>query len=402
MLDTPGEERFDRITRICSQAFNVPIAYIALIDSDRQWFKSSCGLSTPETTRESSFCGHAILEPEVLVIPDARLDPRFADNPMVIGPPHIRFYAGQPIAGPGGYNIGTCCIADSEPRQLTAVERSILKETAGLVERELSLADELTLQRKLGDVQQALIESQERLAAELVDAAAYVRSLLPAPLDGEVAAAWRYIPSDDLGGDAFGYRWIDADHFALYLLDVCGHGVGAALFSISVMNLLSAGGLAGVDARRPGQVLGALTEAFPMEQQQGKYFTMWYGVYDRRSRRLEYASGGHPPAILIPAGGADPVRLRGRGTPIGMQACAYESKSCDIPVGSRVYLYSDGIYELFDPSGTLITFTDFLQRLTEAACEDASCLDGLLAKMRAASGDAGFDDDVAVVEVGFS
>ena len=137
LLDTPPEERFDRIIRLASRLFGVPIAYIALIDADRQWFKSSCGLSATLTDRSVSFCGHTILQDEPLVIPDAREDERFHDNPLVTEPPGIRFYAGHPLRGPSGRNIGTLCLADKESRTGPAKDKDILRELAGIAGGEL-------------------------------------------------------------------------------------------------------------------------------------------------------------------------------------------------------------------------------------------------------------------------
>jgi sigma-B regulation protein RsbU (phosphoserine phosphatase) len=117
----------------------------------------------------------------------------------------------------------------------------------------------------------ALQRSQKHLAEELTKAAGYVRSLLPPPLTGKVETEWCFQPSDQLGGDAFGYHWIDEDHFAIYLLDVCGHGVGAALLSVSVLNALRAQTLPGVDSRQPEKVLAALNRAFWMENQKFPY-----------------------------------------------------------------------------------------------------------------------------------
>ena len=118
ILDTPPEERFDRVTRVAQTHFGVPIALLSLVDTNRQWFKSCQGLSASETPRDVSFCGHAILQTDPLVIPDATADPRFADNPLVIGGPEIRFYAGWPLALDGGSALGTLCIIDSKPREL--------------------------------------------------------------------------------------------------------------------------------------------------------------------------------------------------------------------------------------------------------------------------------------------
>ena len=137
VLDTPPEERFDRITRVARQHFRVPITLVSLIDSERQWFKSRQGLGATETPREISFCGHAILSKDILYIPNALADPRFADNPLVTGDPNIRFYAGAPLHAPGGERVGTLCIIDNQPRSLSADEFSVLRDLADCVEAEL-------------------------------------------------------------------------------------------------------------------------------------------------------------------------------------------------------------------------------------------------------------------------
>ena len=118
VLDTPAEACFDRITRLAANHFAVPIALISLVDPVRQWFKSRVGLDASETPREISFCGHAILNDDVMQVEDATLDPRFADNPLVTAAPHIRFYAGAPLIAPGGFRLGTLCIIDRRARSL--------------------------------------------------------------------------------------------------------------------------------------------------------------------------------------------------------------------------------------------------------------------------------------------
>ena len=147
---------------------------------------------------------------------------------------------------------------------------------------------------------QALMESQKRLANEVKQAAKYVQSLLPDKLKkGPIKTDWRFVPSAELGGDSFGYHWLDDDHFAFYLLDVSGHGVGAALLSVSAMNALRSQALPNTDFRQPSQVLFALNNAFQMDQQNGLYFTIWYGVFHKPTRRVDYSGGGHPPALLL-------------------------------------------------------------------------------------------------------
>ena len=149
LLDTDSEERFDRVTRLAQRLFGVPIALVSFVDADRQWFKSRQGLDVQETPRESSFCAHAILGDEVMQVEDATTDPRFAENPLVLGAPEIRFYAGAPIEGPGGAKLGTLCIIDREPRELSASDMKLLQDLAEMVEREiaavhLSTGDDLT------------------------------------------------------------------------------------------------------------------------------------------------------------------------------------------------------------------------------------------------------------------
>jgi diguanylate cyclase (GGDEF)-like protein len=149
VLDTPPEERFDRLTRLARRVFDVPIALVSLVDSDRQWFKSRDGLEATQTPREESFCTHAIRGSGVMIVPDALADPRFSESPLVLGDPGIRFYAGQPIHAPGGMPIGTLCIIDRRPRVLSPGDQALLADLAVLVEREfaalrLATIDELT------------------------------------------------------------------------------------------------------------------------------------------------------------------------------------------------------------------------------------------------------------------
>src|SRR5713226_2904063 len=134
ILDTAAEEVFDTLTKLAASACDVPIALISLIDSNRQWFKSVQGLpGVTETSRDIAFCAHAILQPGLMEVPDARKDPRFSDNPLVSGEPGIRFYAGMPLVNPQGHALGTLCVIDRKPRSLAPSQRSVLSELARLV-----------------------------------------------------------------------------------------------------------------------------------------------------------------------------------------------------------------------------------------------------------------------------
>jgi GAF domain-containing protein len=138
ILDTPPEERFDKVVQFAAEEFDVPIALLSLIDENRQWFKAIVGLDVCETGRDISFCGHAILQPDLFVIPDSRIDARFADNPIVTGPPYVIFYAGAPLTVPSGHTIGTLCLIDHKPRTLDATELAILTTLRDLLLEELN------------------------------------------------------------------------------------------------------------------------------------------------------------------------------------------------------------------------------------------------------------------------
>jgi diguanylate cyclase (GGDEF)-like protein len=141
ILDTDPEERFDRVTRLAKRIFRTEIALVSLVDSDRQWFKSYQGIEVTETPRDISFCGHAILDDEVMIVNDTHTDERFRDNPLVAADPSIRFYAGCPISAPNGSKVGTLCVIDSKPREIEAGDVALLEELGQLVEEELAMAD---------------------------------------------------------------------------------------------------------------------------------------------------------------------------------------------------------------------------------------------------------------------
>lgn len=149
LLDSPAEERFDRITRLSASIFNVQTCLISLVDGDRQWFKSKIGLDANQTGRDISFCGHAILHSDIFIVSDATKDDRFSANPLVTEDPHIRFYAGAPVCDPSGQPIGTLCLIDSRPRDFTISEKQILRELADMVEHEIARLDQEKLQQQL-------------------------------------------------------------------------------------------------------------------------------------------------------------------------------------------------------------------------------------------------------------
>lgn len=149
LLDTTLDPAFERITRLAKRMLDVPIIAFSLIDSERQWFKSVQGLNSCETSRDVSFCGHTILQDEVLCVTDTLEDKRFHDNPLVTGEPHIRFYAGYPVRNQDGYKIGSLCIIDTKPRVLTSEELDLLKDMEALIEQQVCLQQQRAAESKL-------------------------------------------------------------------------------------------------------------------------------------------------------------------------------------------------------------------------------------------------------------
>ncbi|MEK7470078.1 MAG: sensor domain-containing diguanylate cyclase [Planctomycetota bacterium] len=217
ILDTPSEERFDRITRTARRMFGVPIALITLVDGDRQWFKSCQGLGVNETARSISFCGHAILNDAPMVVADAAADPRFHDNPLVTGDPNIRFYAGCPLKSPDGAKLGTLCLIGREPRTFSTEEVVALQDLAAWAEGELS-------QVRLGETQLALIQERDEFKRRaMIDALTQVwnRGTIIEILKAEVARAARQ-------SHALSVAMVDCDRFK-EINDTQGHAAGDAV-----------------------------------------------------------------------------------------------------------------------------------------------------------------------------
>jgi sigma-B regulation protein RsbU (phosphoserine phosphatase) len=255
----------------------------------------------------------------------------------------------------------------------------------------------------------ALVERNQALKLlnqELADAADYVRTILPEPItEGPIRTDWRFIPSTSLGGDAFGYHMVDENHFAIYLIDVSGHGVGAALLSVSVINVLRSQSLPNTDFKDPEQVLEALNIAFPGEENNDMFFTIWYGVYKKSTRELTYASGGHPPAILFdqtPSGNFHATQLRTPNYIIGgMSDGTYQKKECLIGEQNTLYIFSDGVYEVKKSDGSMWRFDEFADFMKNVKAGGQSILDRLYNYAKNLGHSDTFEDDFTIVEVAF-
>lgn len=257
VLDTPREDAFDDLVAIAASICNTPMSTVSLIDADRQWFKARLGVEDEETPRDQAFCAHAILEPEeVLVVPDAREDARFRDNPLVTGGPGIRFYAGAPLLAPSnGAALGTLCVIDSRPRQMSTQQlqalRALSRQASYLLElREVSRQLSLQLQDREWYERQ-LLHYQAQLEAHNADLTEQTRTdpltglanrrAFTAALDAAIAA-----------GRACSVALLDLDHFKT-VNDVHGHAVGDQVLVDVATQLRAAAGGQGVVARMGGE-----------------------------------------------------------------------------------------------------------------------------------------------------
>jgi len=230
----------------------------------------------------------------------------------------------------------------------------------------------------------------------LPEAANYIISILPEPRKTVPRTEWLLVPSTELGGDSFGYHEIDEDHVAFYLLDVCGHGVGAALLSVTAINVLRSAALPRTDFRDPGAVLSALNDAFPMERQHNMYFTIWYGVLRRSTGELSYASAGHPPSVLRKGDGRV-LTLSTPGIAVGMMPdMMYRTARCVIGAGDRLHLVSDGTFEVETAPGEMLAFQDFVERLAGSETPDE-----VLAWVRGLNGPGPLPDDFSLLNIQF-
>ena len=259
---------------------------------------------------------------------------------------------------------------------------------------------------RLHQLSKDLQQQKQLLEAELAEAAEYVASILPEPLnDSLVTIDVCFIPSRQLGGDSFDYFWLDSEHLAIYLLDVSGHGLRAALPSISVVNLLRSRSLNQVNYYQPSDVLARLNYTFQMTQRNDKYFTIWYGVYNLFKRELVYASAGHPPAILLYIDDDNDIlekRLDAQGIPIGMFAeSTYQDSYCLIKPESTLYLFSDGVYELKQEGGNIWGLDNFVEVLKQHNHHSEDHLAQILAQVKLHNLARHFEDDLSLMQIDF-
>ena len=258
---------------------------------------------------------------------------------------------------------------------------------------------------RLHELSRDLQHQKQLLEAELSEAAEYVSTILPEPLQHpSLRIDSCFVPSRQLGGDSFDYFWLDDRHLVFYLLDVSGHGLRASLPSLAVINLLRSRSLNNVDYCQPNTVLRGLNQTFQMSDRNDKYFTIWYGVYNREQRHLTYSSAGHPPAILLTRlGKTAEQRLKTPGVPIGMfPNIKYVNASCKIAADSSLYVFSDGIYEVESQSNSRWGLDRLINLLKKYQQTPERDLQRLLQYVRNWHPNFQFEDDLSILQIDFS
>lgn len=236
--------------------------------------------------------------------------------------------------------------------------------------------------------------------SDLDKATKYVNSLLPDEIDTpQLKINWKIVPSTKLGGDSFGYHWVDNDNLAIYMLDVCGHGVGAALQSVSALNMLKFETLQDSDFRKPKEVLQGMNKVFQMSAHHSLFITMWYLVYNKVSRVLTYAGAGHPPLIIIDSGG-NPETISSENIMIGVdEELEFQSGTYKIEGKIEAYIYTDGAYEAELPDGKMLDvdyLVNFLLKNRDPSAKEIELLYNSLVELREGQN---LEDDFTIMKI---
>jgi len=258
---------------------------------------------------------------------------------------------------------------------------------------------------RIYQLNQDLQQQKRLLEAELTEASEYIRSLLPVTLKGAVNILAEFIPSSQLGGDCYDFYWLDDDHLAIYLIDTSGHGVGSALLSISILNLLRSQSFGKEKFYEPSKIMTELNNTFQMSQHNGRYFTMWYGVFQRSQRKLTYANAGHPQGLLIASDLKSPQvqELPSLDMPVGFfPDIEYSSMEISVPPDSRLYIFSDGIFEVSQENGKIWGVAKFFAFLKQKFTKDEEVNANLIIQeIRTETATAKFNDDVSFLKIDF-
>jgi sigma-B regulation protein RsbU (phosphoserine phosphatase) len=418
ILDTPPDGAFDRVAAMAARLFDVPVATVTIVDTDRIWFKAAHGLEgVKEIGRDPGLCGSAILRDDALVIPDTLRDPVAADNPLVAGEMGVRFYAAAPIITPDGYRLGTVNVLDTKPRSITEDDTATLADLAAIVldemELRLSALRALRNEQERREVERAAREQVEKdKAAIAAFASTLQRTLLPPALPVvpglELACHYHTASIHDVGGDFYDVFPVDGSRWAFFLGDVCGKGPEAATVTALARHTLRVAAQIDPD---PVTVLSTLNTALLTDVTAGSRFcTALFGLLtplEDGGFSVTVATGGHPPAYHVRPDDSGEVWVKAVRPKGGMLIGAFPQASFAqatflLAPGEGLFLYTDGLTEARTPQGAMLGedgLTGFLHQRTgpltaTALVEDAVTL---LASMPDGAG-----DDVALLALSVS
>ena len=327
LMDSPPEDAFDQFTRAAARVMEAPLALVSLVDAERQFFKSVAGPVTGDTGAEQetplshSLCRHAIATRGPLVLPDARADPRFSDHPAVTGDAAVRFYAGLPLHAHGEV-VGTLCLIDDKPRDLSEAEDRMLADLAQLLEQEMATDRD---RREAQEVQRRLLPRREVRVPGL-------------------QVAGHCEPARTVGGDFYDWQEVAGGRLQVVVADVMGKGLVAAVIAAAVRTLMRSTSpyntLADSVTRTGIDTLDDLDDV-------GTFVTMFAARIDPTSGALDYVDAGHGLALLLQPDG-EVRRLHSAGLPLG--AVPGEHWTADSEVlapGETLLMVSDGVLDAF-------------------------------------------------------
>ncbi|MHB8295350.1 MAG: PP2C family protein-serine/threonine phosphatase [Acidimicrobiales bacterium] len=357
ILDTPPDGAFDRITAIAARVFSVPIAIVSIVDRDRIWFKSHHGLDIEQIDRDPGLCASAILQPDAWLLPDAARDPRALANPLVAGSFGLRFYAGIPLTTHDGYNLGTLCVIDRSPRQVTAEEMRTLEDLAALVVDEL----ELRLAARTATRQEA--ELRATMERERDQAARVAYALKPGAVPPEsltvpgleVATMYRPLDESELGGDFYDAFVLGPGAWAVVVGDVCGKGTSAAALTTFMRHILQA---AAVHRRVPSRMLALANESLLLHAAASDdelalcTATLASVRPGPDGAAVTFSSAGNPPPYLLHRG--EPPRcLRMSGGMLGaFKDLELDDQTLQLGPGDTLLMLTDGLPDARVGNGT--------------------------------------------------
>jgi sigma-B regulation protein RsbU (phosphoserine phosphatase) len=342
ILDTPPDGAFDRVTALAARHFGVPISIVSIVDSDRIWFKSHHGVEVQQIGRDPGLCASAILQDQPWVVENASVDPRALANPLVAGDFGLRFYAGVPLRTSDGYNLGTLCLLDREPRELGAEDTATLQDMAAIVMDELELR---LSARSVVDREHQLREHAEMTARSLQ--ASLLPPRLPAIPGIDLAALYRPADASRVGGDFYDAFELGDGGWALVVGDVSGKDSTAAAVTALARHTIRTAALSMTD---PAEVLALLNRAMFVGRTEGElrhFCTIHLSMLapEPAGFALRSAAAGHPPAIVARASGeTEPVLVE--GPPVGWHGDArFTTTHTRLAHGDVVLAYTDGLSE---------------------------------------------------------